>query len=112
MFEEFAAQFERQYDCKIKVLRTDDGKEYNGINDYYKDNGIRRQTTEPYQPVSNGKAEQMHRTLMNMARSMLITAYLPNMFWGGAVMYECYVLNRCPTRSNKGCKSPIQDINR
>ena len=49
---------------------------------------------------SNGKSERMHRTFMNMARSMVIASNLPLYFWGNAAEYATYILNRSRIKSN------------
>ncbi|KAE8914258.1 hypothetical protein PF001_g8811 [Phytophthora fragariae] len=44
----------------------------------------------------------MHRTIMNMARCMASACGLPLRFWGDAVQYAAYILNRAPANSNPG----------
>ena len=58
---------------KIKVLRTDNGREFfsKEFEEFYKKCGIVRQKTTPYTPQQNGVAERMNKTLMERARSML-----------------------------------------
>ena len=107
-FEEFVVFFERQFDCRIKVLRTDGGQEYQTVNLFCDRTGIGRQVSQPYTQASNGKAERMHRTLLNTARSMVFGSMLPVTFWGDALMYAAYVHNRSPTRANRGNKSPLE----
>jgi hypothetical protein len=50
----------------------------------------------------------MHRTVLNMARCMIFNCGLPVRFWGDAVKYATYVLNRSPSRSNPSSKSPLE----
>ncbi|KAE9098045.1 hypothetical protein PF006_g23440 [Phytophthora fragariae] len=50
----------------------------------------------------------MHRTIMNMARCMIFACGLPLRFWGDAVQYAAYILNRAPTNSNPGRASPLK----
>jgi hypothetical protein len=107
-FEAFLAFFERRYDCRIQVLRTDGGGEYANVDLFCQQTGVARQTTEANSPASNGKAERMNRTIFNMARCMILNSGLPTSFWGDAVKYAAYVLNRSPTRSNPKHQSPIQ----
>jgi hypothetical protein len=107
-FEAFLAFFERRYDCKIQVLRTDGGGEYANVDLFCQQTGVQRQTTEANSPASNGKAERMNRTVFNMARCMIFNSGLPMRFWGDAVKYAAYVLNRSPSRSNPRHQSPIQ----
>ncbi|POM76510.1 Integrase catalytic core protein [Phytophthora palmivora] len=105
----FANDFQRQYDLKIKVLRTDGGGEFlnKQFNEYAARNGIRLQNTHPDTSASNGKAERFHRTLMNSARAMLWASSLPQRYWGDAVLYASYIRNRVTTRANADFKSPL-----
>lgn len=92
---------ENQSGCKIKTLRTDRGGEfiYTPFMDYCKDNGIQRQLTVRRSPQQNGVAERKNRTVVEMARSMLIGKGLPKTFWAEAVHTAIYILNRCPTKA-------------
>ncbi|GKG05195.1 ribonuclease H-like domain-containing protein, partial [Tanacetum coccineum] len=42
----------------------------------------------------NGVAERKNRTLIKVARTMLVDSKLPTTFWAEAVNTACYVLNR------------------
>ena len=50
----------------------------------------------------------MHRTVLNLARSMMFACGLPFHFWGDAVQYASYILNRSPTRANAKRASPLE----
>ena len=76
-FKHFMAFFKRQFNCRIHVLRTDGGGGYKTLDLFCKDTGIARQVSEPRNQASNGKADRMHRTIMNMVRSMLFACGLP-----------------------------------
>ena len=45
---------------------------------------------------------------MNMARCMIFNCRLPMHFWGDAVIYAAYVLNRSPCKANPKRSSPIE----
>ncbi|KAF8630345.1 hypothetical protein AX14_011010, partial [Amanita brunnescens Koide BX004] len=45
----------------------------------------------------NGVAEHMNRTIVEMALSFLKDAGLPKTYWGYAVLYAVYIINRTPT---------------
>ena len=75
---------------------------------FCKDTGIARQVSEPRIQASNGSEERMHRTIMNMVRSMLFACGLPLSFWGDAAEYEVYILYRSPSIANMGRHSPLQ----
>ena len=68
-----------------------------------------RQRSEARNQASNGKVERMHRTIMNMARSKIISSGLPLSFFGGdAVQYSAYVLTWSPTNANSGKASSME----
>jgi len=107
-FKHFLAFFERQFNCRIHVLRMDGGGEYKPLDLFCEQTGIARQISKPRNQASNGKAERMHRTIMNMVRSMVFACGLPLSFWGDAAEYAAYILNRSPSKGNPGSKSPMQ----
>uniref|UniRef100_A0AAV1T191 Integrase catalytic domain-containing protein n=1 Tax=Peronospora matthiolae TaxID=2874970 RepID=A0AAV1T191_9STRA len=107
-FEAFHIHFERRFGFKIHVLRTDGGGEYANIDLFCKRTGVARQVSEARNQASNGKAERMHRTLLNLARSMMFASALPLQYWGDAVQYAVYILNRSPTRANEKRASPLE----
>eukprot|EP00644_Phytophthora_capsici_P010191 jgi/Phyca11/120476/e_gw1.41.247.1 len=107
-FEQFLVFFEKRFNCRIHVLRTGSGGEYQNVDLFCKKTGVVCQRSEVNNPASNGKAERMHRTIMNMARCMVFACGMPLSFWGGAVQYAAYILNRSPTNSNPGRASPVK----
>jgi transposase InsO family protein len=99
-FKHFVEMVKTFFGKKPKVLRTDRGGEYMSIEfeEYLDAEGIQRNRTAPYTPQQNGVAERKNRTLVEMARCMLIDAKLPYTFWGEAVMTANYMQNRLPSR--------------
>ncbi|TYK16841.1 gag/pol protein [Cucumis melo var. makuwa] len=53
----------------------------------------------PGTPQQNGVSERRNRTLLDMVRSMMSYAHLPNSFWGYAVQTAVYILNCVPSKS-------------
>ncbi|THH12698.1 hypothetical protein EUX98_g9791, partial [Antrodiella citrinella] len=86
---------------KLNFLRTDGGGEYDStrFRQYLKSKGIHHEKTTAYTPQHNGVEERFNRTIFEMARTMLNDAGLPNSYWGDAVLYASYILNRTPTRA-------------
>ena len=99
-FMKFQELVENQKERRIKILRTDNGLEYNGMDFtyFFEQSGIKRERTVPYTPQQNGVAERMNRTLNDMARCMVIQAGLPQTFWAEAIATAAYIRNRCPTK--------------
>ncbi|CAL9004444.1 unnamed protein product, partial [Prunus brigantina] len=55
--------------------------------------------TVSYSPQQNGVAERKNRTIMEMAKCMMIEKKMPLEFWAEAVNTAVYVQNRCPTKA-------------
>lgn len=104
-FKSFKVLVENQTGKRIKVLRSDNGREYinSNLQMFLKNNGIRHQTTVPHSPQQNGVAERANRTIMEAARCMLQDASLAQKFWAEAVNTAVYIRNRCPTKAVMGC---------
>ena len=70
-----------------KNLRQDNAKEF--LSEQFKmyciDGGILKEKTIPETPQQNGLAERCNRTLLEMARCLLIDSDLPKMMWGAAI---------------------------
>ncbi len=98
-FKQFKVFAETQTGMKIKSIRSDNGREYvsEKFCSFLVSNGIKRQLTVPYTPQQNGGAERANRTLVEMARSMLVHASVDEMFWAEAINTAAYLRNRSET---------------
>ena len=69
---------EKHREKKIKVLRTNNGREFykKEFEEFFKKCGIAWKNTTPYTPQQNGVAERMNKMLMEKERSMLSGAGL------------------------------------
>lgn len=83
-FQHLLIHFVKRFDCKIPidVLRMDGGAEYRNIDLYCKEEGLRRQISEAGNQASNEKFEQMHRTVINLVRSMIFGRSMALSFFG------------------------------
>ncbi|CAI7910007.1 unnamed protein product [Closterium sp. NIES-54] len=81
--------------CKRKK-GTDRGGEFLGedLTAWLKKEGIIRELTTSYTPQSNGIAERANRTVLEMARALLIESELGNSKWPHAVRHTTVVKNR------------------
>jgi transposase InsO family protein len=81
--KERLAQIKHQFGKVPKWIRFDNGKEL--VNEKLKklaaEEGIIIETTAPYSPSQNGVAERFNRTLLELARAMLIAKNLPTFLW-------------------------------
>ena len=112
MFEYFLAHFERMFNRMVHVLLTDRGCEYKCVEFFCKSTGVIRQVREANNQTSNGKAELIHRTVLKMARSMIIESGLTLYFWGDAVHYATYVLNLSPSSAKRNVYDATGDVDR
>jgi transposase InsO family protein len=63
---------------KIKILRSDNGKEYTSKEfvNFCRDVGIKRELTTPYNPQQNGVVERKNRTMLEaMKIKIFLCAY-------------------------------------
>ena len=98
-FQKFKALVETQTRVKIKCLQSDNGREYcnQEFNDFLMANGICRRLTVTYTSQQNGVAERKNRTLVEMARCLLIQSNLGDSFWAEAIATANHIRNRCIT---------------
>lgn len=103
-FKKYQLKVERETGKKIIKLRTDNAKEYisHNFTQYLEKEGISRQLSTEYTPQQNGVAERANRTLVEMARTMLLESKLPKSLWAEAVNTAAFLRNRCPTKSLGG----------
>ncbi|GKA26197.1 retrovirus-related pol polyprotein from transposon TNT 1-94 [Tanacetum coccineum] len=98
---------------KLKVpvqrIRTDNGTEFaiQTLREYYKKVCIYHETSVARSPQQNGVVERRNRTLIEVARTMLIYAKAPLFLWAEAVATTCYTQNRSIVRLRHG-KTPYE----
>lgn len=87
------------FERDIKILRTDNGREYinRELQSFLKERSIKHQFTVAYTPQQNGVAERKNRSLIEMARCLLIDAKMDKKYWSEAVLWATYLQNRLPT---------------
>jgi Reverse transcriptase (RNA-dependent DNA polymerase)/gag-polypeptide of LTR copia-type/Integrase core domain/GAG-pre-integrase domain len=107
-FVKFQKLVERLFNSKIINFRSDQGGEFKSkqFTTYLENEGIHHQFSAVYTPQQNGVAERYNRTVVEMARSMLIEGDVDVSLWGEAIHTAVYTRNRCPTSALKG-KTPF-----
>ena len=104
-FKTYKAKVEKQRENKIKIIRSDRGREYYGrytekgqmpgpFAKFLQEEGIIAQYTMPGTPQQNGVSERRNRTLMDMVRSMMSNSDLPLSLWSETLKTVMYILNR------------------
>ena len=101
------ALVENQRGNKIKVVRTDNGKEYVNKNLQYlcEDFGIQMQHSTPYKPIQNGVAERKNRSLKEMATCIIETRDISPKIRAEAISCAAHIQNRAFHKSVKGMTS-------
>nr|GEZ38407.1 integrase, catalytic region, zinc finger, CCHC-type, peptidase aspartic, catalytic [Tanacetum cinerariifolium] len=109
----FIIKFLRMIQVRLKVLvcriRTDNGTEFvnQTLHDYYEEVGISHETSVARSPQQNGVVERRNRTLIEVARTMLIYAQASLFLWAEAVATACFTQNRSIIRLQHG-KTPYE----
>lgn len=96
VFKRHVTQAERSLDCRVKSIRTDNGREFDNasFDAFCKEHGIRHEFTNTYTPEQNGIAERYNQTVLNGARTILDESGLGRKFWPEAALYFTYTWNR------------------
>ena len=91
----FKAMVENQTGKKIKILRTDNGTEYetNEFKKFFREAGINMETTIVYTPEQNGIAERKNKTIVEASHAMLCDQGLLKFLWGEAANTVLYIQN-------------------
>nr|KYP60509.1 Retrovirus-related Pol polyprotein from transposon TNT 1-94 [Cajanus cajan] len=108
LLQNFILLIENQFDCKLKRLRSDNGKEL-FLTDFYDTKGILHETTCIETPQQNGIVERKHQHLLDVSRSLLFQSKIPNIFWSFVMKHVVHLINRLPTPFLK-LKSPYEMV--
>lgn len=73
-------------------------------------NGLTLITSPPYTPSKNGYAERRWRSVLELARVMLIDARLPRRFWAAAAIHATLIRNITSVSASDDSKSPYEII--
>nr|GEV90283.1 integrase, catalytic region, zinc finger, CCHC-type, peptidase aspartic, catalytic [Tanacetum cinerariifolium] len=110
---DFIIKFLKMIQVRLKVLvrriRTDNGTEFvnQTLREYYEQVGISHETSVALSPQQNGVVERRNRTLIEVARTMLIYARDLLFLWAEAVSTACFTQNHSIIRLHHG-KTPYE----
>jgi len=96
LLQDFITFTENQFSCKLKKIRSDNGKEFL-FNDFYNSKGIFHETSCVATPQQNGIVQRKHQHLLNVCRALLFQAKIPNIFWSYSLKLVVHLINRLPT---------------
>ncbi|GKA13122.1 retrovirus-related pol polyprotein from transposon TNT 1-94 [Tanacetum coccineum] len=79
----------------VRNVRTDNGTEFvnQTLREWYENVGISHQTSVARTPQQNGVVERRNRTLIEVARTMLIFSKASLFLWAEAINTACYTQN-------------------
>ena len=88
IFQKFHAEIRTQFNTSIRILRSDNAKDYfsTPFSSFMSSHGILHQSSYAYTPQQNGVVERKNRHLVETARTLLLHHKVRQRFWGG-----CYL---------------------
>ncbi|CAN1157716.1 Retrovirus-related Pol polyprotein from transposon TNT 1-94 [Linum perenne] len=94
--QQFCVFAQTQYNGTVKVIRSDQGKEFD-MPDFYQEKGIFHERTCVETPQQNSKVKRKHQHILYVARALRFQAKLPLDFWSDCVRHAIFLINRVPT---------------
>lgn len=100
---------ENMSDVSVKRVRFDNGTEFinSNVKDILLKHGIVVEQISPYTPEQNGRIERENRTVVESARTMLLSSGLSKSLWPEAVRTAVHILNRT-TNSRSSEMTPYE----
>lgn len=96
LFQSFYFYVATQINKRIKILRFDNGLEFD-MKDFYNFKWILHETSYVDTPQQNGMVERKHRNLLNVTCALRFQAGLPIKFLGECVLTVTYLINHSST---------------
>jgi hypothetical protein len=87
-----------KYQKTWRILQSDDDAIFTSrrVNAWLRDNSIEASISCPYIHSQNGLPERAVHSVMDRARLCMLIHSAPRRYWGRAVTYAVYVINRTP----------------
>jgi transposase InsO family protein len=76
VLKKFLRREQNEFDAKVKKIRSDNVTKFKNtqVEDFLDEEGIKHEFLAPYIPQQDGVAKRKNRTLIEMARTMLMSA--------------------------------------
>ena len=88
---------------KLRILVSDNGELVsNSMRDWCNTEGIEHLTTAPYTSAHNGRAERLHKTIVNKGRTMRLSCNAPAFLWDEFFATAAYLTNLTAASANGG----------
>jgi transposase InsO family protein len=87
---------QNEFELRIKKIRSDNGTEFKNsqIEGFLQEEDIKHEFSSPYTPQQHGVVERKNRTILDMARTMLIEYKTSDQFLVEEINTACYSINR------------------
>ncbi|CAI7838244.1 unnamed protein product [Closterium sp. NIES-53] len=111
--EDWLPFVEKQAECMVKRIRTDRGGEFLGAEMMAspKKQGIQRELTTAYTTQSNGVAEWANRTILQIARALLMKSWVGNSMWPHAQQHATVARNSVLTKVSQEMEKITMQLN-
>ncbi|KAE8224207.1 hypothetical protein CF319_g2861 [Tilletia indica] len=109
----FHTWFTKEFpDKPVSSIRSDGALELGtqGLQEYWREHGVKHEPSPRYSPQSNGVAERAVRTITEMTRTMLIAADLPMFFWPAAAAMAAKLKNMLPATGLPNGQTPYEAL--
>ncbi|KAK8931090.1 hypothetical protein KSP39_PZI016658 [Platanthera zijinensis] len=98
VFRAFLLEMRTQFATPLRVIRTDNAREYTGrTSNLCTEFVVIHQTSCAYTPQQNGVAERKNRHLLDVARSLMFQMHVLIEYWNFAVSTVRHLINRLPS---------------
>jgi transposase InsO family protein len=111
---DFRESFKTYKGVELRVLSSDNAGEFNSaeVQQICRNNGIKREFSNPGQQFQNGKTEKCIGDVWLMTKTTLLFSNVSRALWDEAWFNASYVKTHLPTTANEGFKSPIDMSNK